>query len=75
MKKVHFNDKNDVCYLYVWQFANREARKSKYIQIACDHERFNLKIEKYSDILEPVLRFKLFVIKRESNVHNDFVYC
>lgn len=59
-KIVRFDDsKNIVKILYVWLYAYQNARKSKWLEMARDRDRFNARIIKLSYIIEPILVSKL----------------
>lgn len=45
--KVSFNLKPKIHYLYAWDFAYRQARKSNWMQLSADRERFKQKILKF----------------------------
>lgn len=45
--RVSFNLKPEIHNMYVWDFAYREARKSNWIQLSIDRERFKQKIIKF----------------------------
>lgn len=42
--KVSFNLKPKIHYLYHWDFAYRQARKSHWMQLTADRERFRQRI-------------------------------
>ena len=58
-KKVTFNEEVQVFQLYVWKFAYREARKSVWINESIDRMRFEHRIKKIEEILNPILKEKL----------------
>lgn len=57
MKKVTFGG-TEVHVMYVWQYAHREARRGKWEQEARDRERFQMRIQRLSEIINPVLMRK-----------------
>lgn len=49
-KKVAFNLTPKIHYLYTWEYAYHHARKSNWIQLAADRERFKQRILKFEKI-------------------------
>ena len=45
--KVCFNLKPEIHHMVSWDFAYRQARKSNWMQLAADRERFREKIKKF----------------------------
>ena len=45
--KVSFNLKPEIHHMFSWDFAYRQARKSNWMQLAADRERFRQKIIKF----------------------------
>lgn len=48
--------------MYTWAYAYRSARRGEWETMARDHERFQMRIKKLSEIIDPIL------IKK----HNEF---
>ena len=62
-KKVTFNMKPEIRYMYVWRYASRLARISPWITIGLDRTRFQRRIQKLETIINPVLLRKINEIK------------
>lgn len=61
IKQVRFNNDVKVRYMCHWSYAYRNARRGTWIQEACDRARFQMKILRYAEIINPVLEHKLKV--------------
>ena len=55
---VHFDEKPVIHVMHVWPYASRAARHGEWEQIARDRERFRMRIQRLSEIIEPVLVHK-----------------
>lgn len=53
--QVSFNPKLEIHMMYAWSYAYKAARCGKWEQFARDHERFNLRIQRLSEIINPIL--------------------
>ena len=62
-KKVTFNMKPEIRYMYVWRYASRLARISPWMTISLDRTRFQRRIQKLETIINPVLLRKINEIK------------
>lgn len=47
--KVTFKLKPEIHFMFVWDYAYRQARKSNWIQLTADRERFKQKILKFEN--------------------------
>ena len=45
--KVKLNLKPEIHHLFAWDFAYRQARKSNWMQLSVDRERFRQRINKF----------------------------
>lgn len=66
-RKVMFDSNIKVLNMCVWKFAYAEARKSNFQQIAADHCRFQNRINKFNEIISPILNDKHFKIKKNES--------
>lgn len=64
-RRVTFNPKLEVQHLHVWNYAYREARKGKWMEIALDRSRFKRRIKLVQNIISLILseqhRNKIFL--------------
>lgn len=72
MKTVTFNDRLDVKYLRVWNFATRQYRKSgsMWEMSARDRDRFQRRIRDLECVLNPVIEQKI-QYQQKFNVDNS----
>lgn len=56
--KLTFDPIPKIHYMYTWDFAYRQARKSEWIRIAADRERFKQRILKFEEEFKKVKRNK-----------------
>ena len=61
-KQVRFNEKVTIHYLYSWQFAYNQARKSTWREIIADRMRFQRRIQTVGELLIPIIKRKLNAI-------------
>lgn len=54
-QKIRFNPFTEVHILRTWRFAYQEARRSKWEQIGRDHARFQDRIVRLANTLNPIL--------------------
>lgn len=62
-KTVRFSNTVQVYPMIKWQYAYRKARQGEWEQQARDRHRFNMRIERLSKIITPVLEKKIATIK------------
>ena len=65
-KRVHFDEKPVIHVMHVWSYASRAARHGEWEQIARDRERFRMRIQRLSEIIEPALAHKYNMYLRNS---------
>lgn len=74
-RKIQFNEIINVKVMFVWEFAHREARKSKWMEIRVDDYRFKRRIQSIINILNPILdgahRQKIFNKNYNHYYEND----
>lgn len=54
-KNVSFDLKPTVYIMHVWKYAYRAARYGEWEEVARDRERFKMKIDRLSGIINPIL--------------------
>ena len=59
-KRVQFKEEVKVLNMCTWMYAYREARKSTWMNITLDRMRFQRRIKLTEEILNPILREKIF---------------
>lgn len=64
MKTVRFLDEPKIHVMYTWIYASKAARRGEWEMAARDRERFRMRINKFSDVINPVLLKKLNKIKK-----------
>lgn len=65
---VHFNETIRVHNLYVWEYAYKQARIGIWEQAARDNFRFQMRIQRTLDILQPI-----FNKKNRENHYNKII--
>lgn len=56
-KRVSFDSNVKIHNLHVWTFAYREARKNDLVRINADRYRFNLRKQKFEEMLVKIAFF------------------
>ena len=65
-KRVHFDEKPVIHVMHVWSYASRATRRGEWEQIVRDRKRFRMRIQRLSEIIEPVLVHKYNTYLRNS---------
>ena len=65
-KRVYFDEKPVIHVMHVWSYASPAARHGEWEQIVRDRERFRMRIQRLSKIIDPVLVHKHNMYLRKS---------
>ena len=53
--------------MHTWLYAYQNARRGEWEMFARDHERFQLRIKKFSKVLDPIILTKCEEFKKKIN--------